>query len=161
MGRRKNSLRVIAKYRMIPVDRVARAGMHQDASRTQHKHSTSSVEVLVSSDGPIYSEDDRLERATPTTRALYYKFKEAILNIANDISFRPTKKHIGLWAGDRRIANITINIQSFKIWIKVPPRTLKNDLGETTITKKAHTININNIGQRSRVLDWIKQAYER
>ena len=108
----------------------------------------------------MFPEADRLEKATPTTRALYHKFKEAILNIGDDISFNPTKKHVGIWANGRRFANITINIQSFKIWINVPPGTLRNDDGQTNITKIAHTINVNSTSQLSQVLDWLKQAYE-
>jgi predicted transport protein len=109
----------------------------------------------------MFTEDERLEKATPTTRALYHLFKQAILKIADDISFRPTKKHIGLWASNRRIANFTINIQSFKIWINVPPGELNNDNGQTNRTKSANTINVSSSAQLSQVLDWLRQAYNR
>jgi len=108
----------------------------------------------------MFSEADRLEKATPTTRALYHNFKHSLLTIGDDISFSPTKKHIGIWAYGRRFANITINIQSFKIWINVPPGTLRNDDGRTNKTKIAHTINVSSASQLSQVLDWLKQAYE-
>jgi predicted transport protein len=108
----------------------------------------------------MFSEADRLEKATPTTRAMYHKFKASIMNIGDDISFNPTKKHIGVWAYGRRFANITVNIQSFKIWINVPTGTLRNDAGQTNITKIAHTINVNSASQLSQVLGWLKQAYE-
>jgi hypothetical protein len=55
-----------------------------------------------------HSEDERLAKATAITRELYHVFKQAILDIGDDISFKPTAKHIGVWANERRIANFTI-----------------------------------------------------
>ena len=106
----------------------------------------------------MFSEADRLEKATPTTRALYHKFKQAILNIGDDISFSPTQKYIGVWAHGKRFAAITINIESFKIWINVRPGTLRDADGLSNITKIAHTINVNNLDQLSQVSNWLRQA---
>ena len=162
MGRRKNTLRVIEKYGMTPIDRAARAGVNYEIrSDRQRKMPTITRSDINTDSSQPYSEDARLKKATPITRQLYHLFKQAILGIGDDISFKPTKKHIGVWAGASRIANFTINIQSFKIWLNVPPGTLRNDSGKTNVTKIAHTINVSGEDQLPLVLDWIRQAYAR
>lgn len=159
MGR-KNALRVIAKYGMTPVDRVARAGVNFERPSSGRKATQTRTRRVENPDvSQPYVEYDCLKKATSATQELYLVFRQAILSIGDDVSFRATKKHIGVWARGARIANFTINIQSFKIWLNVPPGTLRNDSGKTNVTKIAHTINVSREDQLPLVLDWIRQAY--
>lgn len=72
----------------------------------------------VTSEIKLYTEEDLLAKAEEETRELYAKFKDAILNLADDIEVRPLKLYVAFKKG-RSITDIEIQRSRLKIYINL------------------------------------------
>lgn len=108
------------------------------------------------------TEADHLSKASQNTKALYYKYKEAILKFGNDVTINPTeKKYIGFRVNDRRFANFHIHPSHFKIWLRIKPGTIYDPNRLTNQTETGHTISISDDQHLDYVVGLLKQAYLR
>lgn len=64
----------------------------------------------------VYTEQDHIEKASDLTTELYEKFKDAILNLADDIEVKPLKSYIAFKKG-KNITDIVILKKSLKLFI--------------------------------------------
>lgn len=64
----------------------------------------------------VYTEDDLLTAGSDETRELYYKFKDGILNLADDIQVIANKQYIA-FRKNRNIVCMNIQKKQIKMWI--------------------------------------------
>jgi predicted transport protein len=70
----------------------------------------------VSDEIKVYTEQDLLEMGSDETIELYYKFKDAILNLADDIEVIATKKYIA-FRKSSNIACLNVQRKQIRMWI--------------------------------------------
>ncbi len=70
----------------------------------------------VSDEIKVYTEDDLLVRGSDETRELYYKFRYAILNLADDIEVNATKLYLA-FRKDRNIVCMDMQKKQIRMWI--------------------------------------------
>jgi len=92
----------------------------QPSGATESIKTISQSETLkrVSKEIKVYTEEDHLSSVSDEIKELYQKFKEAILNIGDNITVKPTKKYIA-FISRRNISDIRIQKNSLKIWINL------------------------------------------
>jgi predicted transport protein len=84
----------------------------------------------------VYTEDDHLKDKSDDIRELYEGYKEAILNLADDIEVEPKKVYIA-FKKNKNIADISILNKGIKIFINLPkgalddPKELMRDVSKT------------------------------
>lgn len=84
----------------------------------------------------VYSEEDHLSKTTETMTELYQKFKQSILQLADDIELKPKKMEIGFKYGGKIFADICVLKNSLKIWINLKkgmlddPKNIAEDVSE-------------------------------
>lgn len=64
----------------------------------------------------VYTEDDLLTGGSDETRELYFKFKDGILNLADDIQVVANKQYIA-FRKNRNIVCMTIQKKQIRVWI--------------------------------------------
>ena len=64
----------------------------------------------------VYTEEQHLESATEETAELYGKFKNAILNLADDFEVQPKKMYIA-FKRDRNVVDIEVQKNTLKIFV--------------------------------------------
>lgn len=64
----------------------------------------------------VYTEEQHLESATEETAELYEKFKNAILNLADDFEVQPKKMYIA-FKRDRNVVDIEVQKNTLKIFV--------------------------------------------
>ena len=64
----------------------------------------------------VYTEDDLLTAGSDETRELYYKFKDGILNLADDIQVIANKQYIA-FRKNRNIVCMNIQKKQIRMWI--------------------------------------------
>lgn len=114
--------------------------------RLQTSGATESVKTIskrsetirsVSKEIKVYTEDEHLTSTTEEIKELYKKFKAAILNVADGITLKPTKRYIGFIA-KKNVTDIHIQKKTLKIWINLN----KGELDDP----KAVARDVSNIG---------------
>ncbi len=84
----------------------------------------------------VYAEEDHLKDKSDDIRELYEVYKEAILNLADDIEVEPKKVYIA-FKKNKNIADISILNKGIKIFINLPkgalddPKELMRDVSKT------------------------------
>jgi len=99
---------------------------------------TKNKEILktVTEEIKVYTEQDHIEKASDEIGELYEKFKNAILQLADDIEVKPKKMEIGFKRSGKIFADITILKKSLKIWINLKkgnlddPKKIAEDVSE-------------------------------
>ena len=91
----------------------------------------------VSDEIKVYTEDDLLNLGSDETRELYYKFKDAVLNLADDIQVIVNKQYIAFRKGVN-ILCVVIQKKQIRMWIGVKAGMLDDAKG---IAK-----NVSNVG---------------
>jgi len=76
----------------------------------------------------VYTEDDLLVFGSEETRELYYKFKDAILNLADDVQVIVNKQYIAFRKGSN-IVCMNIQKKQIRMWIGVKAGTLDDAKG--------------------------------
>ena len=64
----------------------------------------------------VYTEDNHIAKASEEIADLYGKFRDAILNLSDEIELKPTKKYIAFKI-DKNIVDIEVQKKSLKIFI--------------------------------------------
>lgn len=76
----------------------------------------------------VYTEDDLLLFGSEETKELYYKFKDAILNLADDVQVNVKKLYIAFKKGSN-IVCMNIQKKQIRMWIGVKAGTLDDAKG--------------------------------
>ncbi|WP_369682476.1 DUF5655 domain-containing protein [Chryseobacterium koreense] len=67
----------------------------------------------------VYTEEDHLQGKSDTIKDLYETFKNAILNLGNDLDIKPKKQEIGFTSKGKIFADVCILKNSLKFWINL------------------------------------------
>ncbi|QOF68209.1 hypothetical protein IFE17_02135 [Actinobacillus sp. GY-402] len=84
----------------------------------------------------VYSEEDHLKDKSEDIQDLYMTFKNAILNLNNDINIEPKKLYM-VFKTERNIAAIHLQKKALKLWINLvsgkldDPKNLARDVSQT------------------------------
>lgn len=122
----------------------------------------------VSREIKVYTEDDHLKDATEDMKELYFRIKEAILNISGDISLNPTKMYLAFVSNKSNIADLHILKNSVKIWINLKagelddPKKLARDVSEVGHWGNGdYEVQIADDENLDYVIGLIKQSYQK
>lgn len=72
----------------------------------------------------VYSEEDHLEGKSDATIELFQTFKNAILNLKDDLEIKPKKQEIGFTNNGKIFADVCILKNSLKFWINLKKGSL-------------------------------------
>jgi predicted transport protein len=97
---------------------------------TQHRPSgaTESIKTIskdsetiqkVSKEIKVFTEEDHINNVPDDTQEMYEKFKQAILNIDDSTTIKPTLKYLGFIANKHNVCDINIQKKSLKMWINL------------------------------------------
>lgn len=121
----------------------------------------------VSKEIKVYTEDEHLTGALEEIKELYKKFKAAILNIADDITLKPTKWYIGFIA-KRNVTDIHIQKRALKIWINLnkneidDPKGLARDVSNIGHWGNGdYELHASNDDNLEYIISLIKQSYKK
>lgn len=84
----------------------------------------------------VYTEDEHLSKSSEAIAELYEKFRQGILQLADEIEIKPKKMEIGFRRDNKVFADICILKNSLKIWINLKkgklddPKHLAEDVSE-------------------------------
>lgn len=84
----------------------------------------------------VYTEDEHLSKTSEAIEELYQKFRQGILQLADEIEIKPKKMEIGFRRDSRVFTDICILKNSLKIWINLKkgklddPKHLAEDVSE-------------------------------
>ncbi len=90
----------------------------------------------VSEEIKVYTEEDHIQKSTEIIAELYQKFKQGVLQLADDIEIKPKKMEIGFRKESKIFTDICILKNSLKIWINLKkgklddPKHLAEDVSE-------------------------------
>lgn len=147
-------------------DIIAINAIKKTASATSIKPLTEKSESLkkITSEIKVYTEDYHLEKYSDEIKELYESYKNAILNLTEDIEVVPKKLYIA-FKKDRNIADIVTLKKGLKIFINLPKGTLddpKNIMRD--VSEKGHWGNgdyeilVSNTSNLEYLMSLIKQA---
>ena len=83
----------------------------------------------VSDEIKVYTEDEHIARASEEIEELYVKFRDAVLNLSDDIELKPQKLYMAFKKDGTNIACMEMQKKKLKIWIGAKFGTL-NDAKE-------------------------------
>jgi predicted transport protein len=84
----------------------------------------------------VYTEEEHLSKTTEAIAELYEKFRQGILQLADEIEIKPKKMEIGFRKDSKVFADICILKNSLKIWVNLKkgklddPKQLAEDVSE-------------------------------
>ena len=112
----------------------------------------------------VYTEDDLLVSGSDETRELYFKFKDGILNLADDIQVIANKQYIA-FRKSRNIVCMNIQKKQIRMWIGAKFGTLDDAKGlAIDVSNTGHwgtgdyEINVNSDKDLEYILSLIKQV---
>ena len=112
----------------------------------------------------VYTEDDLLVAGSDETRELYFKFKDGILNLADDIQVIANKQYIA-FRKSRNIVCMNIQKKQIRMWIGAKFGTLDDAKGlAIDVSNTGHwgtgdyEINVNSDKDLEYILSLIKQV---
>lgn len=112
----------------------------------------------------VYTEVDLLATGSDETRELYYKFKDGILNLADDIQIIANKQYIA-FRKSRNIVCMTIQKKQIRMWIGAKAGTLEDTKGiATDVSNTGHwgtgdyEVNVNSDKDLEYIMSLIKQV---
>jgi predicted transport protein len=112
----------------------------------------------------VYTEDDLLVTGSDETRELYYKFKDGILNLADDIQIVANKQYVA-FRKSKNIVCMTIQKKQIRMWIGAKAGTLDDTKGITTdVSNTGHwgtgdyEVNVNSDRDLEYIMSLIKQV---
>lgn len=82
----------------------------------------------------VYAEEDHLQGKSDNIKELYETFKDAILNLANDLDIKPKKQEIGFTSKGKIFTDVCILKSNLKFWINLKrgilddPKNLARDV---------------------------------
>jgi predicted transport protein len=84
----------------------------------------------------VYTEEEHIQKTTELIAELYQKFRQGVIQLADDIEIKPKKMEIGFRKGSKVFTDICILKNSLKIWINLKkgklddPKKLAEDVSE-------------------------------
>lgn len=84
----------------------------------------------------VYTEEEHIQKTTELIAELYQKFRQGVLQLADDIEIKPKKMEIGFRKDSKVFTDICILKNSLKIWINLKkgklddPKQLAEDVSE-------------------------------
>lgn len=84
----------------------------------------------------VYTEEEHIQKTTELIAELYQKFRQGIIQLADDIEIKPKKMEIGFRKDSKVFTDICILKNSLKIWINLKkgklddPKQLAEDVSE-------------------------------
>jgi predicted transport protein len=84
----------------------------------------------------VYTEDEHLQKASELITEIYQKFRQGVLQLADDIEIKPKKMDIGFRKDSKVFTDICIFKNALKIWINLKkgklddPKHLAEDVSE-------------------------------
>ena len=84
----------------------------------------------------VYTEDEHIQKTTELIAELYQKFRQGVIQLADDIDIKPKKMEIGFRKDSKVFTDICILKNSLKIWINLKkgklddPKKLAEDVSE-------------------------------
>lgn len=84
----------------------------------------------------VYTEEEHIQRTTELIAELYQKFRQGVIQLADDIEIKPKKMEIGFRKDSKVFTDICILKNSLKIWINLKkgklddPKQLAEDVSE-------------------------------
>lgn len=144
--------------------------------RLQTSGATESVKTIskrsetiksVSKEIKVYTEDEHLTSTTEEIKELYKKFKAAILNVADGITLKPTKRYIGFIA-KKNVTDIHIQKKTLKIWINLnkgeldDPKAVARDVSNIGHWGNGdYELQVNDDDNLEYIISLIKQSYKK
>lgn len=121
----------------------------------------------VSKEIKVYTEEDHLNGVPDEIKELYQKFKEAILNVGDNITVKPTKWYIGFVA-KTNISDIRIQKKALKIWLNLrigeldDPKNLARDVSNIGHWGNGdYEIQVRDEENLEYIISLIKQSYKK
>jgi predicted transport protein len=112
----------------------------------------------------VYTEDDHLNTATPEIQELYETFKNAILNLTDDVEIVPKKLYVA-FKKNKNIADIVILKKGIKLFINLKKgqlddsKKLMKDVSETGHWGNGdYEVIVNNTKDLEYILSLVKQT---
>lgn len=112
----------------------------------------------------VYTEDDLLTAGSDETRELYFKFKDGILNLANDIQVITNKQYIA-FRKNRNIVCMNIQKKQIRMWIGAKWGALDDAKGiATDVSNTGHwgtgdyEINVNSDKDLEYIMSLVRQV---
>ena len=112
----------------------------------------------------VYTEDDLLVAGSDETRELYYKFKDGILNLADDIQVIANKLYIA-FRKNRNIVCMNIQKKQIRMWIVAKWGALDDAKGiATDVSNTGHwgtgdyEVNVNSDKDLEYIMSLVKQV---
>jgi predicted transport protein len=112
----------------------------------------------------VYSEDDHLSNKSDEIKELYETFRDAILNLADNIELEPKKLYIA-FKKEGNIVDITIQKNALKLWINLrtgsldDPKNISRDVSKVgTFGNGDYELAIKNTKELEYIMSLIKQA---
>jgi predicted transport protein len=113
----------------------------------------------------VYTEEDHLRGKPEETIELYESYKEAILNLDNDIDLRIKKLEIGFEKKGRLFFDIHLQKKGLKMWINLKkgelddPKSLFRDMSDVGhIGNGDYEIQVNDTTNLEYIMSLVKQA---
>jgi predicted transport protein len=84
----------------------------------------------------VYTEEEHIQKTTELIAELYQKFRQGVIQLADDIEIKPKKMEIGFRKDSKVFTDICILKNSLKIWINLKkgklddPKQLAEDVSE-------------------------------
>jgi len=110
---------------------------HRYCNRSKGNKNIFDNEIITKTDSDlIYTEEEKLAIANEQIREIYFRVKEAILNISNELDIKYTKYYIAFVLNNTNIADIHIQNKALKIWINLKkgqlddPRNMLRDVSQ-------------------------------
>jgi len=93
---------------------------HRYCNRSKSDKNISDNEIITKTEANvIYTEEMKLAAANEKVKELYFRLKDAILNLDSDISVKCTKYYIAFVSDNTNIADVHIQNKALKIWINL------------------------------------------
>lgn len=112
----------------------------------------------------VYTEDDLLTAGSDETRELYFKFKDGILNLADDIQVVANKQYIA-FRKNRNIVCMTIQKKQIRVWIGAKRGALDDAKGiARDVSNTGHwgtgdyEVNVNSDKDLEYIMSLVKQV---
>lgn len=113
----------------------------------------------------VYTEEDHLQGKSDDIKELYETFKDAILNLGNDLDIKPKKLEIGFTSKGKIFTDICILKSNLKIWINLKsgalddPKKITRDVSSIGHWGNGdYEIIISNTDNLEYIMSLIKQA---
>ena len=113
----------------------------------------------------VYTEEEHLSKTTELIAALYEKFRQGILQLADEIEIKPKKMEIGFRKNSKVFTDICILKNSLKIWINLKrgklddPKQIAEDVsGKGHWGNGDYQIQVVNDKNIEYIMSLIKQA---